>query len=329
MNNRPIETQRQQPPAVWKVMVCDLLVAACVLVFFAYFHHVREISIDAGVGFEYPSDSLLSEVLPEDNALVSGSDASEIFTDDIISTEDSYSSPGISARYYSGFYYEDDTPLAQYHVADIYVKDISCLRSVFAEDTYGRGIAEETLDAAVRTNAVCSINGDYYGTSTQNLIIRNGRLYGNYPKGSDICVLYSNGIMTAYSSKGFDAEQAIADGAWQAWSFGPSLLNGEGCALERFQSSVKGNHPRSVIGYYEPGHYCFIAVDGRREDSVGLTLRQLAKLCEELGLSCAYNLDGGQTSVMTFGDRIVNVPYKGGRACSDFLVVCEQNEMGE
>ncbi|MBE6754020.1 MAG: hypothetical protein E7559_06710 [Ruminococcaceae bacterium] len=42
-----------------------------------------------------------------------------------------------------------------------------------------------------------------------------------------------------------------------------------------------------------------------------------------------YSGDGGQTSVMTFGDRIVNVPYKGGRACSDFLVVCEQNEMGE
>jgi exopolysaccharide biosynthesis protein len=51
---------------------------------------------------------------------------------------------------------------------------------------------------------------------------------------------------------------------WQIFYFGPMLLDEEGHAMKKFNSDVNPVNPRSVIGYYEPGHYCFLVVDGRQ-----------------------------------------------------------------
>lgn len=50
-------------------------------------------------------------------------------------------------------------------------------------------------------------------------------------------------------------EAAKRRGAYQIWSFGPRLLDGNGKAFasnDDFVSTVKGANPRSAIGYYEP-----------------------------------------------------------------------------
>lgn len=108
-------------------------------------------------------------------------------------------------------------------------------------------------------------------------------------------------------------------GVWQAWNFGPALLdNGE--AITVFDSAIKGKNPRNSIGYYEPGHYCFITVDGRQNGySVGMTLAELSAVYASLGCKCAYNLDGGATAEMIFQGELVNKPYKGGRQSSDII----------
>ena len=67
-----------------------------------------------------------------------------------------------------------------------------------------------------------------------------------------------------------------------------------------------------------------LVVDGRGE-SAGLSLDELAGLCEELGFTLAYNLDGGKSSVMTFNDAIVNQPAGGGRAISDVIYIAEDS----
>ena len=60
---------------------------------------------------------------------------------------------------------------------------------------------------------------------------------------------------------------------------------------------VQGLNPRSAVGYYEPGHYCFVVIDGRQPGySKGATLMQLAQLFESLGCKEAYNLDGGKSA---------------------------------
>ena len=71
-----------------------------------------------------------------------------------------------------------------------------------------------------------------------------------------------------------------------------------------------GRNPRSVIGYYEPGHYCFVLVDGRRKYSRGLTMKELSQLMYTLGCVRAYNLDGGATAHMTWLNSVINSPSR-------------------
>lgn len=102
--------------------------------------------------------------------------------------------------------------------------------------------------------------------------------------------------MKTFTPSEFGAQQAIQDGAWQSRVFGPSLLDEAGKAKTDFITwdYIRESHPRTAIGYYEPGHYCLLVVDGRQKDySRGMFLTELSKLFESLGCKAAYNLDGG------------------------------------
>ena len=96
------------------------------------------------------------------------------------------------------------------------------------------------------------------------------------------------------------------------------------------QGTVNQPNPRSAIGYYEPGHYCFVVVDGRQDDySHGLLLPGLSKIFEQLGCACAYNLDGGGSAVMTFNhERFSRQSNGAGRELGDILLITEEGFPG-
>jgi len=102
--------------------------------------------------------------------------------------------------------------------------------------------------------------------------------------------------MKIYQPEALNIQTLIQTGAYQSWIFGPSLLDENGKAKKDFLtwSYIRELHPRTAIGYYEPGHYCFVVVDGRQKDySRGMFLEELSQLFEQLGCKVAYNLDGG------------------------------------
>jgi hypothetical protein len=89
------------------------------------------------------------------------------------------------------------------------------------------------------------------------------------------------------------------------------------------QSFIEMRHPRTVIGTDAHGFIWFVVVDGRRPDfSVGMTLPELARLCERLGLRNALNLDGGGSTTLVVKGAVVNRPTDpaGPRAVSDAIV---------
>jgi exopolysaccharide biosynthesis protein len=175
-------------------------------------------------------------------------------------------------------------------------------------------------------NAILAMNGDFYGNGGNGVVIRNGIVYRDSVSNLDVCVLYYDGTMKTFTPDEFNVEQAIEDGAWQAWSFGPELLNDDGASLTSFNADrhIGNTNPRSVLGYYEPGHYCYVVVDGRQFGySAGLNITELSDLMEELGCTAAYNMDGGKSSSMTFNDATVNKPCDGGRAVSDCILIKE------
>ena len=238
-------------------------------------------------------------------------------------TENSYRSANVCVTIENRFIDEMD---ASVYVADIYVADISSLMTAFSQDTYGRGYTEWVTDIAGRYDSVVTMNGDYYGSRSTGVIIRNGELYRDNKHKGDICVLYWDGHMETFKSSRFNTLNEMDRGAYQSWSFGPSLLDESGKPLDDFNCDnyLRNRHPRSAIGYFEPGHYCFVVVDGRSDDSKGSTLTDLATILSRLGCKVGYNLDGGQTSLLAAGDTLVNHPSQGGRDSSDYIMIVDR-----
>lgn len=108
---------------------------------------------------------------------------------------------------------------------------------------------------------------------------------------------------------------------------GPYLVkNGEiyvDVTEQRF-NAITGKNPRSAIGYTKDGSLIITTVDGREENSVGMTLGQLASLMKNLDCYNAMNFDGGGSSVMYVNGKITNSPpTREGIAISNALTISE------
>lgn len=209
------------------------------------------------------------------------------------------------------------------YIADIYIRYIENFKSAFAQDQYGKNIVENQAAMAQRNGAVLAVNGDYYGIRDTGIIVRNYNLYRDTIKG-ELCGIYYDGTVVNYFKDGLDLNAAMQSGLYQTMTFGPYLIM-DGVARTNIISAVTEINPRTGFGYYEPGHYCFIVVDGRQDGySIGMTLDDYTQLFAELGCVNAYNLDGGQSSEMIFNGNVYNRPYNGGRPTSDIFFIGER-----
>ena len=209
-----------------------------------------------------------------------------------------------------------------YYLADIYVQELNCLVTAFPGGSYGNH-SGFVAPAAARLGAVIAINGDYFSARKLLPLVRNGVVYkSGLTPSRDMAVLTYDGVLHTYKVRQLNRQMLLELKIYQTWAFGPALLDAEGKAETSFNTQVGGANPRTVIGYYEPGHYCFLVVDGRQGAySTGMRMAELAALCEELGMQAAYNLDGGQTSAMATRYGLVNRPTGGGRAVSDMVYI--------
>ncbi len=346
MQNRPnrrpprIRPLKQMHPAL--IALIDVAVIAICLNIFALFDHVIPQPAQRVVQTTPPAASTATPS-PDSSAAPDGSvspdattapaataavgDFSARFADkftsgEVIRTETSYQSANVNITLTT---HRDDENDQTYYIQDIYIRSIECLRTLFAEDTYGKSIAEDVLSMANRANAIAAINSDYYGYGNAGVVIRNGELFRDkWEDGEEVLIIFRDGTMRIYHNESeLDISQAMADGAWQSFSFGPAFLEGDGQLREG--GYERTNHdPRTIIGMVEPGHYMFIVIDGRQNGYArGMTYTECAKLCQSLGLTTAYNLDGGRTSQMTFLGAIANQPYKDGRPTSDIIYIAD------
>lgn len=231
-----------------------------------------------------------------------------------------------------------------YYVADIWMRNINCFRTAFSGGKF-RGKRESAEKIAQDNNAILAVNGDFLG----GLVIRNGVMYRkanrrptptpeptpepglNIPEEAAgaietaapqpkekarpqraACVLFYDGQMITEEYDSFRTDTAMGKGAWQGWQFGPTLVrNGEAAKDVKTQ----GRNPRCILGYYEPGHYCIVMIDGRQKGySIGMNFKEMIDLSLRLGLTEAYNLDGGASAIMVFNGEIINRPSGSGDA---------------
>lgn len=322
------------------VIVLDLLGIGMMLLVFTLFHHMLD--LDSGVPLRNivfgatptpiaeavateeptlaPESTEAPEITatPEPTATPAPGDFSATFPTDEPNVENAigvYKTDTLRVVVTEG--HTDD---AVYYLADIWIRNIREFKTAFAKDKFGRGLYEMPDAIAEHNNAVVAITGDTYGSSSQSVVIRNGNLYRDSGDG-DVCILYADGVMESYYQADFNLDAVIARGAFQGWSFGPKLIdNGAVPSSYNTTDAIIAHNPRAAIGYYEPGHYCLVVVDGRQGGySRGMTLDELSELFLSFGCVDAYNLDGGQSAMMIFQNQVVNQPYKDGRAISDII----------
>lgn len=223
--------------------------------------------------------------------------------------------------------FEDAEDKQVYYVADVWMKDLRSFRAGFANGAYNRG-TENAESFSTRENAVLAINGSY----NMGLVVHDGKLYRSLDERHEaVMALYQDGSMEALPREAFDLDAAMQKGLVHAWQFGPLLVHdGKPNEAESF-GSFGIRHSRIMLGYYEPGHYVAVAVDGRRRDAIGMDANDMIELMTSLGCREAINLDGGLSAIMTFMGKTVNDPpspgaddgASGGRNLADMVLFAQ------
>ncbi len=308
------------------MIIQDVLLTGLILCVFAFFHHVLPRLESAGGSGSAGSAQSQSLYSPAPTAEAWGEKFAQYFSEEIETTENSYKSPNVSVTVET-VERELEGHFQRWYVADIYVKDISCFSTYVENDSYESYVTTPALELAELAGAIVSINGDYCNAQNEEgLFVRNGAVYQQeqLPR-CDICVLYMDGSLETYAPGEYTAEEILERQPWQLWKFGPELLDGEGQPLESFNTSsaIEAANPRSALGYYEPGHYCFLVSEGRLSDGgYGLTMAELAQIFSDLGCKSAYNLDGGDSACMVFQGEVCNI-RSGQRELGDILLIRE------
>ena len=200
------------------------------------------------------------------------------------------------------------------HVADVTVSSAEYLKTAFANDSYGKNVTATTSQTAAAHNAVLAINGDNYGSREQGYVIRNGIVYRDTSDGSDVLCIYADGSLKIIDPSTTSAQELVNQGVWQAFSFGPALVQDSAVSVSQNDEvgRAKASNPRTAIGMIDENHFVFVVSDGRTNESEGLSLYELAQFMQQLGVTCAYNLDGGGSSTMVFQGSLVNSPTTNG-----------------
>ena len=166
---------------------------------------------------------------------------------------------------------------------------------------------ENNAIVAINGGGFIDINGESNGGQPRGIIIEKGKIIQssrNRDKaGGVIGFTNDNKLFLGDVS----AQEAVNAGVRDAVEFGPFLVvNGK-------SSFIKGNggygiHPRTAIGQRKDGIVLFLVIDGRRVDSIGAGMKDLADIMIKYGAYNAANLDGGNSSVLVINNKIMNRP---------------------
>ena len=201
----------------------------------------------------------------------------------------------------------DTTIMAVY----ITLTDVSQLRTSMA-GRYPSKSETPVHTLARRAQAVAAINGDYVSFHDDGIVVRNGVLYRNKPNiNRDTLIIDWNGDVTILSPTTKEAWEHLMSSALHAFCFGPGLVV-DGKVLDDV-TDLKLNQGKDRktqrIAFCQLDHlqYLVLATEGpENKGSVGLTLLEMAELCGKMGVTNAYNLDGGSSSTVVLDNKKIN-----------------------
>ena len=224
-------------------------------------------------------------------------------------TENGYEDESISVRIES---IEEDKVI--WRIAWVNIASPTQLRTAF----WGKNVRSDktgnVTTMAKKYNAVVAMNGSRYATEkkTHTFEVRMTNVRKTEPKaGRDILITDENGDFHVFvSSEG--AETFAKDTGHtviNALMFGPALVkDGEVLKIsKKYMYNPTGLEPRAAIGQVDKLSYVMVIADYvHRRTGEGVTMQRLADYMGQLGCQQAYNLDGGNSAILVFNDKIIN-----------------------
>lgn len=233
-------------------------------------------------------------------------------------------------------------------MADVVISDPSQLRVASFDPEHDFSSVKRTgsvARGAEAVNAVTAINGDSWGAGNEKhnfgIVYRQGQLFSSRLDDSgryamDLLVVDMDGNFHGiHAAKAGDLDDpSVFEGrpVMDVFSFGPILVENGQVVTDYFGTDrepgaggtwmkMLSDEPaqRAAICQVGPLHYLLVTGEKYYENR-GLTLPEFAECIASLGVQFAYNLDGGQSSILYYpGLGKVNVPKLKNRDLWDFI----------
>ena len=218
------------------------------------------------------------------------------------------------------------------HIAYIQIADPSQIRTgVVNPEKLGSSKTASVSALAKKYNAVIAINGDNYVDKPEKTTFEyrmTNKIRSKTNRTKDILVIDDQGDFHLFPKsqgiKEFPNELKKMDRKLvNAFTFGPALvIDGELMEIdENYGYNPHGREPRAAIGQMGPLSYVLVIVEAKdRSGSSGFSQTKLGEFMHELGCKQAFNLDGGNSAEMVFGDQIIKgMPGGDERGLSDII----------
>ena len=206
---------------------------------------------------------------------------------------------------------------------EIKVADASQFRRKFADDTFASASQYYSTEMHKSTNAVVTLNADFYQNRDFGVVVYNRKLYrfptstytGSYKKYNCLETCYVNDqgdflfteLGQAFTQE--ELEQYIADNnILFSISFGPILVrDGQVRECDWYPvGEIDRGYSRAGIGQVDKLHYLYMSLNHSPEKEARWTVNEFARHFGEKPVINAYCLDGGQTGEIVFQGRAYN-----------------------
>lgn len=235
---------------------------------------------------------------------------------------------------------------AHFNVARVKIADASQLRTTLANPS-NTNKTNRISTIAKDNNAIVAIGGDFFTKDSYGYVVRMTEVFRKKPlKSRDMLITDENGDF--HIIKNSDAEQLKAlmeqHTLVNVFNFGPALvIDGEKQEISKdYKYNPSGFEPRCAIGQVGPLEYILVVVDGGKgreltitntdgstKKSGGCNMEILAQFMADQGCTQAYNLDGGNSALMVFGEENYSrKSFEAERAVSDIIYFATSIDFG-
>ncbi len=224
-----------------------------------------------------------------------------------------YADPTIAVKIQRGVFDRGAETGCEYWVASIKIAHPSQLRTAAANGFQSEMTIKGTA-LARRVNAVLAINGDYFYFTHHGYILRQGQLFLDDLRGDrDVLLIDEDGDFhivrnpfTGMVGQTIDGKQVM-----QAFFFGPVLVQNGKLVRDmdlRYDMRAEERRQRMCIAQVGPLEYKCICCGPPARGNSGMNLLEFAHLVYSLGVQTAYNLDGGDSTMLIFNGQKINDP---------------------